>query len=95
MIDMCAECHASYLAEIANKDTSGNCDWCKQMSPKLHPKRDFEEGTCGRIYYVCDPCIQRVNAAALEELDAMDSDWSDDWSDDWDDDGCCDGWEDD
>jgi hypothetical protein len=66
--DMCEECLAEYREAIRNEDTSGTCDWCNQHAPKLRPRRDFEEGMCGRVYDVCDDCIKRENDDLEKEL---------------------------
>ncbi len=54
--DLCAEC----LEQHRNRPPpAGDCDWCKKESEKLTPRRDSDEGSHGRVYLVCDPCIQR------------------------------------
>ncbi|WP_287343923.1 hypothetical protein [Mesorhizobium sp.] len=74
MNDMCQECLDAYREEMKNADHSGVCDWCKQHMPYLRPQRDYDEGMAGRVYDVCDDCIQRVNDEARAELDAYDDD---------------------
>lgn len=71
--DMCQTCYDSYNAALKTQDTSGTCDWCKGLAPALFPKRDWEEGSAGRVYNVCQPCIQRQKEALNAEL-------SDDWN---------------
>lgn len=66
--DMCEECLAEYREEIRSADTSGTCDWCKQHAAKLRDRRDYEEGMCGRVYQVCDACIQCENDEIEKEL---------------------------
>lgn len=78
MIDMCAECLAAERAYAAAADTSGRCDWCKSDAPKLRPRRDYDEGMRGPVYFVCDGCIARVDARVAEECDAIFGAGSDD-----------------
>ncbi len=68
MHDMCDECFAEYRAEIKTEDTSGKCDWCKNHAPALRSRRDYEEGSCGPVYLVCNPCIAAENKRLEEEL---------------------------
>lgn len=69
MHDLCQECYEAHRKAVAEADTSGCCDWCKQHKPKLRKRRDFEEGSAGRVYDVCDDCIKAENARLQEELD--------------------------
>lgn len=66
-IDMCQECFDKYLEE-RNKPDLGVCDWCKNRDA-LFPRRDYEEGMSGRIYYVCKPCIKGQQKRLIEELE--------------------------
>lgn len=76
MIDMCQECFDAYREEIKNEDTSGVCDWCKQLVHHRRPHRDFEEGMTGRVYDVCDACIAKELEAELDYyLDYYDDGW--------------------
>jgi len=68
MIDMCEECRQVDLEEQRTADTSGTCEWCKQHAPRLRNRRDYEEGMCGRVYQVCDACIQRENDDLEKEM---------------------------
>jgi len=72
--DMCQECYTKYKEYVANADTSGKCDWCKQHADKLISHRDIEEGSCGRVYDVCLPCIDAERAQWRYYLDD-DDDW--------------------
>lgn len=65
--DLCAEC---LEAEKKADPTTGTCDWCKTSNVTLHPRRDIDEGTSGRVYEVCKPCITADNRCLQEELDA-------------------------
>lgn len=70
MNDMCAECLAeerSYAAEAR----AGRCDWCKQDVTDLRPRRDYDEGTCGRVYHVCGACADRHQKRIEEEARDM------------------------
>lgn len=67
--DLCRECHNRYKAEKAKGEHAlvGSCDWCKGGNLNLHPTRDYEEGLCGPVYYVCSPCLKRRNDRLAEE----------------------------
>lgn len=69
MADMCKECYDTYKSEQKDTDHSGHCDWCKKHKPRVRPHRDFEEGSAGPVYDVCDDCIAREDARLKEELD--------------------------
>ncbi|NPT59051.1 hypothetical protein [Paraburkholderia elongata] len=72
LIDMCDECHAAYkreMAETAAERATGVCDWCGRQATDLRPRRDYEEGSYGRLYDVCGACIRRQNEEAEEELE--------------------------
>ena len=58
MMDMCAECFAA-LSRTENHNAGGICDWCKQEVSELHHRRDYEEGSCGPVYQVCEECWGR------------------------------------
>lgn len=79
MIDMCAICYTKHQKEKKEADHSGFCDWCKCGSSYVRPRRDFEEGSCGRVYMVCTPCIDKENKALNEEINNFESDYDDDF----------------
>ena len=68
--DLCRECLDEDRRQMREADHSGRCDWCHEHKPSLRPRRDYEEGMYGRVYYVCDECIQRVNARDQAYLDS-------------------------
>lgn len=51
----------------ATADTSGVCQWCHSYYEQLSPRRDFEEGNHGPVYYVCQGCIRKRNDAISME----------------------------
>ena len=71
MYDMCCECYDAHKAAMKTMDRSGCCDWCKQPKPVLHKHRDFEEGSCGPVYAVCNDCIKRQRDALEDELEEL------------------------
>lgn len=81
MNDMCEECateHRAYLkSPEAAEHRKGICEWCKNPADDLRDRRDYEEGTCGRVYRVCGACVKRENA----ELEIESNYWGD--SDDY------------
>jgi hypothetical protein len=68
LIDMCDECHSEWKA-YRDTPQGGVCDWCGKHADKLRPRRDYDEGMCGRVYDVCVPCITRANQEAEEDLE--------------------------
>lgn len=78
-LDLCAECVAKMKAPVKPEDDiDTSCDWCKSKSPysKLVPTRDYDEGTCGPVYYVCRECKRKDTERYREERDELD-DWYD------------------
>jgi hypothetical protein len=73
LIDMCEACYTEYKqykADTAVERATGCCDWCKNHATDLRTMRDFEEGSCGRLYDVCGACRKRQNDELEEELRA-------------------------
>lgn len=69
MLDLCDECYSKI-----NTSVSGFCRCCKKRVDKLYPKRDYEEGPSGPVYYMCKPCISAENKRELEELEEYEED---------------------
>lgn len=65
--DMCQECHDEYVRETNSADYSGTCNWCGKHVERLIPHRDIEEGSYGRVYEVCKPCIDAEHQRWEEE----------------------------
>lgn len=65
--DMCQECFEEHLQTSREADYSGKCDWCRKHVDHLYPHRDIEEGSCGRVYEVCKPCIDAERQRWEEE----------------------------
>lgn len=64
LLDVCQECYN----ELIDMSLSiGPCDWCGATA-ELKPRRDFEEGSTGRVYDVCQNCIDKQNKMIDEEL---------------------------
>ena len=70
-------CEKHHQATIAKKDKaleeelenpSGYCEWCKTSNVFTFPRRDFEEGSSGRLYDVCNKCIDKENDQIRREL---------------------------
>lgn len=69
--DMCAACftqHQASMAAYREEAATGCCDWCKQRATDLRDRRDWEEGSCGRVYRVCGACVRKENERLTEEL---------------------------
>ncbi len=73
MIDLCEECLREHRESIRSEDTSGPCDWCKAPAEKRFFRRDYDEGTRGRVYEVCRDCAERQRLRLEEELDRHDA----------------------
>ena len=79
---MCASCRDAYVIErdkakaIELANPTGCCDWCNATNVVVTPRRDFEEGSHGRVYDICRPCIDKENELFRRGLDE-DDDWDD------------------
>jgi hypothetical protein len=82
LYDMCDDCFKEYKAHGVY--TPDDCDWCKKTATDIRPTRDYEEGMCGPVYYVCGACRKRRDERAEQEM--RDSGYDDDCWDDFDDD---------
>lgn len=80
--DLCQECLDEFKAQQKSSYEGWRCDWCKHANHGIRPKRDWEEGAAGPVYYVCKDCSDSYDKRLQEELDDM-HDESIDW-----DDGC-------
>jgi hypothetical protein len=67
-IHLCDTHLEAFNRTTKESDRSGHCDWCKQHSESLKPRRDIDEGSSGPVYYVCEPCIAKDVARINEEL---------------------------
>lgn len=67
--DMCQSCLDAYKKSVEEADHSGTCDWCKTHEPLVRPTRDYDEGSYGPVYYLCEPCIEKQEKALWEELE--------------------------
>jgi len=54
-------------AKLAPTEQTGTCDWCKGDNLRIKPHRDFEEGSAGRIYDVCQACRNQESESLSEE----------------------------
>ena len=60
---MCQDCWQAYKRHVPEK---AHCDYCNKEDV-LRPIRDYDEGSCGPVYYVCQECRTRVNEALARE----------------------------
>jgi hypothetical protein len=67
MEDVCEPCLKARRLAAKHADTSGQCDWCKSRVDKRFTCRDYEEGSSGPVYHVCQPCIDKRHARLVEE----------------------------
>lgn len=69
-VDMCPFCKSLYVAgREAAKENLGFCELCKSQAKGIRAWRDYDEGSCGRVYRVCTECRAKANAVAAEEYD--------------------------
>ena len=64
LCDLCEECkqaHYKYIEE--QKDLEKFCEICHGMKKDVKPRRDPEEGSCGRLYDMCPDCYRRMTDA--------------------------------
>lgn len=64
-------CLACYVAIKDGGAISGQCDWCKKDFPELYVTRDYDEGICGPVYYVCSLCKKAQQEQALKDYNEM------------------------
>ena len=69
--DICEECFQKFKEEALVHSTSGICECCKADVNKLVQCRDWEEGSSGRVYEVCEPCKDK-NTTEANELNSED-----------------------
>lgn len=63
-----------HVEEFANSEPALEiCEWCNVGPIEVHPIRDFEEGSHGPVYEVCNACIAKQNKLIAEEADYYDS----------------------
>lgn len=65
MLDLCDECFTEFKAHGIY--TPEECDWCDASGDDIRPTRDYEEGMCGPVYYVCSACRKRRDERLAEE----------------------------
>jgi hypothetical protein len=65
----CKEC-AEALDAMPEKDTSGDCEWCKGVFTELVSCRDIDEGSGGPVYMVCRGCRTKQDKEAWAELNS-------------------------
>lgn len=66
LYDLCQECLDEFNKH-AHEDREGACDWCGHEAKDLRPRRDFDEGMCGRVYKVCGECVRKENERLTHE----------------------------
>lgn len=88
MHDLCQAC-VDELKAHSHEARCGFCDWCKNEVNNLRPRRDFDEGLYGPVYYICGACAaldnERLRQEAQDDLtDYDDGDDGDFWNSDTD-----------
>ena len=77
----CQEC----VDAFRNHVTVGSCDSCKAMDIVTSPRRDYDEGSSGRLYNLCQACRDRWNENDAKELKESTSEYDDFFNDGHDD----------
>lgn len=67
MNDVCSEC-LRRDREAARDPNIGRCQWCSTDDVPRTAARDYEEGSCGPVYYVCAACKKRQHDRIEAEL---------------------------
>ena len=66
---MCEKHADAYKKSLEDSsDEEQSCDWCRKMSTTVDFYRDWEEGSNGPVYEVCESC-RRKNAATHDDFD--------------------------
>lgn len=73
-LPLCSSHLEQFKKDVAEAgDVIATCDWCKAEGVAVAPFRDFEEGSHGPVYDVCEVCrgksIDRANDFANEPTD--------------------------
>lgn len=76
MHDLCGECARREHQGSRDFFANGECEWCQKQATDRREQRDYDEGTCGRVYFVCGKCRGRYQERLAEE--AQYDDWSSD-----------------
>jgi hypothetical protein len=75
MYDFCDECFKEWKSHDVYSPEE--CDWCDKKANDIRPTRDYDEGMCGPVYYVCGPCRKRRDERVREENSRYDDDYND------------------
>ena len=69
-VDMCEECKQDYLKHIEeHKEDERHCEICLGNKKGVKPRRDPEEGSCGRLYDMCPECYRKMVDAFCDDDD--------------------------
>ena len=71
-IDLCEACYKEHIEAMRTYKDEGKCDYCGTHSEDRVTTRDYDEGMCGPVYYVCRPCKKRQSDRLLAEADEYD-----------------------
>ena len=70
LCDMCEECKQAYLKHIEDhKEEEKHCEICLNNKKDVKPRRDPEEGSCGRLYDMCPECYRKMVDAFCDDDD--------------------------
>lgn len=79
--DLCQEC-ADAVRKYNETPRDGYCEVHKGEGKNLKPRRDSEEGMCGRLYDTCEDCRRKESERLNAELAELDKERGDyiDWN---------------
>ena len=53
----------------SSEDELKYCDHCEAQSKDVRPMRDPEEGSCGRLYYLCQKHRSALISSFVDDVD--------------------------
>lgn len=76
MYDYCQECFDEYKQSLKEFNQKASpCDWCKKEATDLRPRRDYEEGSDGPVYYICGGCDKKYQDELRREAEEYGDDY--------------------
>ena len=68
--DLCQECLDKISKHQEDQLAEERlCEWCGNMSTGVRPRRDYDEGSYGRLWDACPACIRKDAERGLLESD--------------------------
>lgn len=67
MTDLCDGCFEATKKIYKEEPLIGTCYHCSSQQVETFPWRDYEEGTCGRVYHICSRCLKATRDRYLDD----------------------------